>query len=206
MPVNIAGSSRQWRKEWNQGDFPFYIVQLANFKGADPDIPDWAWLRDAQTQALSVPNTGMVVTIDVGDPNTIHPINKQSVGQRLAWLAMNKTYGMGEIEYSGPVYDRSEATGNSMRVIFKNAKGLTSGAGGMTGFEIAGADQKFVPAVAVIEKENVMVSSPDVPKPVAVRYAWANSPAISLFNAAGLPAAPFRTDHWPQPTPTTPEP
>jgi sialate O-acetylesterase len=186
----------QWRKEWNQGDFPFYYVQLANFKGTDDHPDDWAWLREAQTQTLSTPNTGMAISIDLGDPNELHPRNKQDVGKRLALIALNKTYGQSSLEFTGPVYTGSKSEGTALRLSFDHATGLTSQKTPLTGFEVAGEDKKFVPASAVIEDETILVSSPQVTSPAAVRYAWTNAPEACLYNAAGLPAIPFRTDSW----------
>lgn len=187
----------QWRREWSQGDFPFYFVQLANFRAENPEARDWAWLREAQAKTLAVPNTGMAVAIDIGDPGALHPTNKQDVGARLARIALARTYGAKGAEDSGPVFLRCEPAGGALRVVFDHAAGLRAN-GALTGFEIAGEDRKFYPASAVIEETGVTVSAAGVPKPAAVRYAWEDAPQASLFNGAGLPAAPFRTDAWPR--------
>jgi sialate O-acetylesterase len=138
----------QWRSEWNQGDFPFYFVQLANFKGAEDRPDDWAWLREAQVRTLEVPNTGMAVAIDIGDPNDIHPRNKQDVGKRLALLALNKTYGQTDLECAGPLYERSEPSNSGLKLFFKNTSGLQTQGGAPAGFEIAGDNKNFLPATA----------------------------------------------------------
>lgn len=187
-----------WRKQWGQGDFPFYFVQLANFMKTEPEpvASAWAELRDAQRAALSLPNTGMAVTIDIGDANDIHPKNKQDVGKRLALIALAKTYGF-KSPYTGPVYQSAQTVGNVTELSFAVAQGLkTSDGKELKGFAIAGADQKFHWAKAEIKGNQVLVSSPEVANPVAVRYAWANNPVSNLTNASGLPAAPFRTDEW----------
>ena len=185
-----------WRAEFGQGDFPFYWVQLANFNGGDGRATNWAALREAQAEALSLPNTGMAVTIDIGDAKDIHPRNKQEVGRRLALLAKAGTYGFTE-DFSGPVFAGAERSGAGMIVSFRFAGGgLTAGGKPLQSFELAGDDRKFHAASASIEGEKVLVSSPEVPNPVAVRYAWRNAPEANLYNGAGLPAAPFRSDRW----------
>ncbi|RYY33460.1 MAG: 9-O-acetylesterase [Sphingobacteriaceae bacterium] len=186
-----------WRTKWVQGAFPFYFVQLANFmpKDKEPVESEWAELREAQLKTLSVPNTGMAVTIDIGDGGNIHPANKQDVGRRLALIARAKTYGE-KLEYAGPVYQSSKVKGNAVEVAFTSAKGLNAKGGKPTGFAIAGTDKKFYWADAKIEGNKVIVSSEQVPQPVAVRYGWANNPDCNLYNEAALPASPFRTDDW----------
>lgn len=187
---------RDWRKQWNR-DFPFYFVQLANYKAAnaEPQESEWAELREAQLQTLLLENTGMAVTIDIGDAKDIHPKNKQDVGKRLALNARAKTYGE-NIAYSGPLYESHRIEGNKIRIRFKNAeKGLKSNDGSaLKGFAIAGPDHKFHWAEAAIEGAEVVVSSPEVLFPVAVRYAWADNPECNLYNTENLPASPFRTD------------
>jgi len=190
-----------WRRHWNQGDFSFLIVQLANYGVTLPDPADsnWAELREAQQHtATALPNTGLAVTIDIGDPGDIHPRNKQDVGKRLALAAERLAYGR-ETRHSGPVYDSMTIENNFIRLRFRHADGLTIAPGhSLSQFAIAGEDRKFVWADAHIEGEEVIVSNPNISHPVAVRYQWANSPAPGhLTNAAGLPAAPFRTDDWP---------
>ncbi|RXF69658.1 sialate O-acetylesterase [Arcticibacter tournemirensis] len=188
-----------WRKSWNRGDFPFYFVQLANFMKANdqPVESEWAELREAQKMTLSLPNTGMAVTIDIGEEKDIHPKNKQEVGRRLALIARANVYGE-KIAYSGPIYESNKIENNTVRLSFKRTdKGLSiKGGNELKGFAIAGSDQKFYWAQAKIVGNTVVVSSPQVPNPVAVRYNWANNPSGNLYNVAGLPASPFRTDDW----------
>jgi sialate O-acetylesterase len=185
-----------WRAAFGQGDFPFYWVQLANFNGGNPRATNWAELREAQAGALSLPNTGMAVTIDIGDAENIHPRNKQEVGRRLALIAKARTYGLTE-DFSGPVFAGAERTGMGMMVRFLFAgDGLTAGGRPLQSFELAGNDRVFHPASAAIDGDRVLVRSPEVPDPVAVRYAWRNAPEANLYNGAGLPAAPFRSDRW----------
>jgi len=188
-----------WRKKWNIGEFPFYFVQLSNFmKTAElPGPSNWAELRDAQLKTLSLPNTGMAVTIDIGEGKDIHPKNKQEVGRRLALIAMTNTYGE-KTPFSGPVVISQQVSGNTVQLNFKYADGglKTKDGTALTGFAVAGADQKFCWAQGVIKDHKVILSSADVPNPVAVRYAWADNPACNLYNGAGLPASPFRTDSW----------
>ena len=193
---------RDWRAHWGQGDFPFLIQQLVNFgePATDPNAPaNWAILREAQAQvADSLPNTGLAIGIDVGDV-MIHPPNKRDVGKRLALLALEKVYAR-PVESSGPRYDSMKIEGATIRVTFTHAAGLNAKEGPPKNFTIAGADQKFVWADAKIEGDTIIVSSPQVPQPVAVRYAWADNPSgCNVFNATNLPAAPFRTDGWPLP-------
>ena len=189
---------RSWREQWGQGDFPFYFVQLAPFEPGPPfAVPTWPGLREAQFQTLSlVPNTAMAVIVDHGDKYDIHPRSKEPVGKRLALAALARDYGQ-EIEYSGPLYDRFELLPGAVRIHFTHAEGLhTSGTQRVLGFMVAGADRRFYPAQAKIEGETILVRSPEVATPVAVRYGWNNAPDLNLFNAAGLPASPFRTDTW----------
>lgn len=196
LPAMIRG----WRKLWKEGDFPFLVVQLPNH-GMSPELGDsmWAELREAQLlTARKVPNTGLAVTIDVGDPKNLHPPRKQEVGERLALWALGTTYHE-KIVYSGPLYDSMKIEGNKIRISFTHpGAGLEArGQGGeLQGFSIAGADRRFYWAHAEIEGDTVVVSSPDVPDPVAVRYAWADSPNCNLYNKEGLPTSPFRTDDW----------
>jgi sialate O-acetylesterase len=196
LPALIKG----WRKIWHEGDFPFLIVQLPNL-GTSPELGDsiWAQLREAQLlTAETVPNTGLAVTIDLGDPKNLHPPNKAPVGERLALWALVTTYGE-KIEYSGPLYHSMDVEGNHIRIHFTyTGTGLEAkGGGALKGFSIAGADRKFHWADAEISGDTVVVSSADVANPVAVRYAWANSPECNLYNKEGLPASPFKTDDWP---------
>jgi sialate O-acetylesterase len=192
----FAALIKQWRGQWGQGEFPFYFVQLANFKGDRPE-PNWPWLREAQAKTLALPNTGMAVTIDIGDANDIHPRNKQDVGRRLAALALAKTYGKNIVEISGPVMTRGDREGGAFVISFDHAGGLHL-KGEPQGFLVAGADRVFHPAEARIQNEKLYLTSAMVKEPVAARYAWENAPVACLFNEAGLPAAPFRTDTWPR--------
>lgn len=193
---------QDWRNHWKQGDFPFYFVQLASFNSANGDSRNgstWAELREAQTMTLSLPNTGMAVTTDIGEANDIHPRNKQDVGKRLAAIALNQTYGQKNV-FSGPVYKSMITDGNKARVSFTHlGTGLVAKDkyGYLKGFEVAGADQKFHYAKAWIEGNEVVVSSEHVASPVAVRFGWADNPEdANLFNNEGFPASPFRTDTW----------
>ncbi|WFB36185.1 sialate O-acetylesterase [Kiritimatiellota bacterium B12222] len=189
---------RSWRKLFDC-DLPFYFVQLANYLApqSQPSEGGWAWLRDAQTQTLHLPDTGMAVTLDIGDETDIHPRNKQEVGRRLALLARRRLYGESEVD-SGPTFRSAEQVGNTLHISFDHAEGgLLCDNGKPDGFAIAGDDQKFVWAEAHIDDTTVVVSSPEIPKPVSVRYAWANNPVrANLRNQAGLPASPFRSDNW----------
>ena len=195
MPLMIT----DWRNRWGT-DFPFYMVQLASFTAQQtaPVDATWAELREAQTRTLHLENTGMAVTIDIGDAFDIHPKNKQEVGRRLALAARAQTYGE-KIPYSGPMYDTYQMEGNKIRIYFKHTDGGLKTANNeiIKGFTIAGVDHKFHWADAVIEGNTIVVSSPAVAFPVAVRYAWADNPICNLYNGANLPASPFRTDDWP---------
>ena len=198
FPALIA----DWRNQWHQGNFPFLFVQIADFKMplvcGDPIV--WAELRESQLKTLSVPNTGMAVTTDLGDAdvNNIHPKNKQDVGCRLALWAMAKTYGK-NIEYSGPLYKNMKVEAGKIHLTFTHIdSGLIAKGGELKGFTIAGADRRFVPATASIKDGVVIVESSDMKQPVAVRYGWSDvTTECNLYNAAGLPASPFRTDDWP---------
>lgn len=187
-----------WRKVWGQGDFAFYFVQLAPFRyGGDPLLLPGIW--QAQVKALSIPNTGMAVTIDIVDNiRDIHPRNKQDVGRRLALWALAKTYGKKGIVYSGPLYKSMKVEGDKIRIYFDYVgSGLVSRDNKeLTHFEIAGTDKKFVKAKAVIDGDTIMVSSDEVKEPAAVRYGWHEEAEPNLSNKDGLPASPFRTDNW----------
>ncbi|TKB99081.1 sialate O-acetylesterase [Pedobacter cryophilus] len=188
-----------WRNKWNDEKMPFIFVQLANFRVRNEEpIPtdSWTMLREAQTMALKLPYTGMAVAIDIGDAKDIHPKNKQDVGKRLYLAASHVAYNK-SVVYSGPIYDGMIVNKDKAEVSFKHVgKGLTSNDGPLTAFEIAGADKKFYWADAEIVGDKIVLSSKEVSKPVAVRYAWSTNPAASLFNKEGLPASPFRTDDW----------
>ncbi len=183
---------RNWRALWGEGDFPFYIVQLAGQEAAS-NSPQ---VREAQATVLALPNTGMAVAMDIGEAKRVHPKNKQDVGDRLARIALANIYGQ-PIEFSGPQYESMTIEGGAIRVKFSHLGGGLVAKDGLPlkWFMIAEADKKWVPAVAKMDRATVVVSSPDVAAPVAVRYAWVNFPdGCNLFNAAGLPAAQFRTD------------
>ncbi|MDX2186479.1 MAG: sialate O-acetylesterase [Opitutaceae bacterium] len=185
-----------WRARFGAPDAPFYVVQLANFDGDQPKGTDWALLRDQQSSVLDLPATGVAITIDIGDKKDIHPRNKQEVGRRLALIARAEVYGH-SVDYLGPTFAGAVREGTAMRVSFKHTSGaLTARERPLTGFQIAGADKVFYPASASIKRDTVLVSAPEVKEPVAVRYAWINSPEANLYNGAGLPAVPFRTDNW----------
>jgi sialate O-acetylesterase len=185
---------RDWRAAWGQGELPFLFVQLANYGKVAPDNK-WAELREAQTQTLALRNTGMAVTIDIGNPEDIHPTNKQDVGARLALAARAITYGERGLTWSGPLYRQATREGSVMRIWFDHTGGgLKANGGQLRGFTIAGRDGKFVPASAKIDKNTVVVSSPEVLVPAFVRYGWEASPDLNLSNVEGLPASPFRTD------------
>ena len=185
-----------WRAHWGQGNVPFYLVQLPKYRGDDPADTSWARLREAQAQALSLPNTGMAVTIDIGDPDNLHPRNKQEVGRRLALLACHHLYDI-QGDWSGPIFRFATREGAAMRIQFDHADaGLVAHDRPLTGFQVAGADRQFHSAIVRIERDTIVVFAPEVNAPVAVRYAWANAPEANLFSGAGLPAAPFRSDGW----------
>lgn len=190
---------RDWRARWELGDFPFLFVQLANFmpRRDEPADDAWAELREAQSLALALPNTGMAVAIDIGDAEDIHPKNKQEVGRRLALLARRHVYGE-DVHASGPRFGSLEVAGARARLHFDAAEKLrTLDGAAPTGFAVAGVDRVFHWGQADVDGASVVVSSPAVPSPVAVRYAWAANPAGNLTDASGLPASPFRTDAWP---------
>jgi sialate O-acetylesterase len=188
---------RAWRSHFGEGDLPFLWVQLANFAApGDPTGRSWALLREAQAQALALPMTGQAVAIDLGDPASIQPRNKQEVGRRLALIAKDKVYGI-PVDSSGPAFERAEPAGAAIRVHFRFAgDGLTAGGRPLQSFEVGGEDRVYHPAQATIEGDTVLARSPLVPRPVAVRYAWSNAPGANLFGGTGLPAAPFRSDRW----------
>ena len=193
---------KDWRKRWKQGDFPFYFVQLASFNSGNGNREkgsNWAELREAQTMTLSLPNTGMAVTTDIGESKDIHPKNKQDVGKRLAAVALHQLYNKTN-EFSGPVYQSMRAEGNKLILSFTHVgSGLTvkDASGNVEGFEVAGTDQKFYPAKASIQGNQIALSAENVKTPIAVHYAWADDAGnANLFNKEGFPANPFRTDKW----------
>ena len=209
---------QDWRKCWNQGEFPFLFVQLPNFR-TDPPVPnvktdlrewegllnykaescrpgesEWAELREAQMLALRLPNTGMAVAIDIGDDTDLHPLNKQDVGLRLALNALAGVYGR-NVPYSGPMFKGMSREGKTLKIDFDHVYGgLECRGEKLLGFAISGADRDFVWADARIDGDGVIVSSPTAPEPEFVRYAWADNPTCNLYNAVGLPAVPFRSD------------
>ena len=195
LPLMIT----DWRNKWGY-EFPFYTVQLAAFTALQtkPTESTWAELREAQTlTAQHLNKTGMAVTIDIGDAADIHPKNKLDVGKRLALAARAQTYGE-KIPYSGPMYHFHKIEGNKIRIFLQHTNGglKTANNEQLKGFTIAGVDHQFHWADAVIDGNTIVVSSPNVSFPIAVRYAWADNPICNLFNGAGLPASPFRTDDW----------
>jgi len=196
FPTMIAN----WRKDWGQGDFPFLFVQLANFMARKPQPGESAWaeLREAQLQTLAVHHTGMAVTIDIGDEKDIHPKNKQDVGRRLALAARGIAYHQDGV-FSGPIYEAMKVEAGRVRLRFAHTGGgLVARGEKLEGFAVAGEDRRFVWADARIEENAVAVWSEAVAHPVAVRYGWADNPECTLYNKAGLPASPFRTDSWPR--------
>jgi sialate O-acetylesterase len=222
---SLRAMVEDWRQRWGCGDFPFFICQLPNFqaKSKDPaQTGTWTELREAQTKFLETPNTGMAVLIDVGEEKGLHPLNKKDPGERLARIALAKTYGR-DVIFSGPVFDSAKADEGKLRVRFSHADGGLKAAplpasyapkatepdktvplvrntpeSEIEGFAICGADGKWAWASAKIDSPaDVLVWSPQVSQPVAVRYAWGENPTCNLTNGAGLPAAPFRTDNFP---------
>jgi sialate O-acetylesterase len=190
---------QDWRSRWNQGDFPFAWVQLPYYKKkvAQPNPnSQWAEMRESMRKSLATPNTGMIISIDTGDENNVHPMDKQPIGARFALWAKAKVYGQA-IPYSGPLIETHQIEKNRIVLSFQHTHGsLVAKGGELKGFTIAGADKKWHWAKAKIDGEKVIVSSPDVPAPQAVRYGWADRPECNLYNSAGLPASPFRTDAW----------
>jgi sialate O-acetylesterase len=181
-----------WRSKWREGDFPFFFAQISSFTSTESE--KWGIVRDAQRRTLSVANTGMAVTLDVGQADNVHPPDKQTVGHRLALAARDVAYGE-HIEDSGPLFRQAVTEGASMRVWFDHGEGLTAKAGALVGFEIAGDDHKFVQAGARIDGPEVVVSVPEVKTPKYVRYAWANFSIANLYNSAGLPASTFSSEN-----------
>ncbi|MEI2274612.1 sialate O-acetylesterase [Sphingobacterium sp. ML3W] len=191
---------QDWRQQWNNEKMPFYFVQLANFKAKSltPQPSSWARLREAQRQTLKLPYTGMAVIADIGDAQDIHPKNKQDVGRRLGWIATAQLYGK-KIPYSGPVLEHWTTKAAEMELSFNpmGKKLVLKEADKRSGsFTIAGADQVFYPAEVKQVGNKLIVSAKEVPSPVAVRYGWADNPDLILYNEAGVPGSPFRTDDW----------
>jgi sialate O-acetylesterase len=216
-----------WRRLWGEGDFPFYAVQLAALKN-NSNNPR---VREQQAEILSIKNTGLAVAVDIGDSANVHPKNKEALCDRLSRIALANVYGK-KMEFSGPVYAGMKVEGDAIRISFTHAQGLTThypdglyahvssppnatstaevpeaNGGPLKWFQIAGADGKYVDAQATIDGSTVVVRSPDVPAPVEVRYAWDNYPyGANLYNSAGLPAVPFRTNKMDEPVPAAPAP
>jgi sialate O-acetylesterase len=193
FPALIAS----WRSHFGDAGLPFLWVQLANYAPpASGRGGQWALLREAQSRGLSLPSTGQAVAIDIGEPGSLYPRNKQAVGRRLALIAKAKVYSI-PVDYSGPAFGRAEADGGAMRVHFLFAgDGLTASGKPLQSFEVAGADRIFHAAAAAIQDDTVVARSRAVSLPVAVRFAWLDDPEANLYNGAGLPAAPFRSDDW----------
>jgi sialate O-acetylesterase len=190
-----------WREKWGEGNFPFLFVQLPNFMEAksEPSESNWALLREAQLMTLSLPETGMAVTIDIGEWNDIHPVDKKDVGNRLALAAEKIAYGENNIVCSGPIYKSMKVKVNKIILTFDYVGSglMAKGGGSLKYFSIAGKDKKFIWAKAKIENNKVVVWSDKLTNPVAVRYAWADNPdGANLYNKEGLPASPFRTDDF----------
>ncbi|RYF97752.1 MAG: 9-O-acetylesterase, partial [Caulobacteraceae bacterium] len=190
---------KDWREVWGQGDFPFLFVQLANFMGtpAQPTESQWAELREAQAMTLRLARTGMATAIDIGEANDIHPRNKREVGRRLALTALRDVYGK-KVVANGPRFTSFARKNGALILRYVDALGLkTSDGKAPRSFQVAGADRKWHWADAKIDGSTVVLTSAQVPAPVAARYAWSDNPSINLTNADGLPAEPFRTDDWP---------
>lgn len=192
---------KSWRQKWNQGDFPFLIVQLANYGIPDenPQKSNWAELREAQFKATNVKNVGLACTIDIGNEMNIHPTYKQEVGRRLMLTSLKVAYNM-DVVYSGPTYKSIRVIDTKIEISFDNIGGgliAKDKFGNLNEFAIAGADKHFVWAKAKIVGDKVIVYNEKVQSPVAVRYAWSNNPSqANLYNKEGLPVIPFRTDEW----------
>ncbi|MEP6677282.1 MAG: sialate O-acetylesterase [Ferruginibacter sp.] len=195
---------KEMRNEFDQGDFPFYYAQIAPYnyslytKSAVPEKNNSAYLRDAQRKASKkIPNSGMAVLMDIGEENSIHPADKVTGAKRLAYMALAKTYGQKGFGYESPAFDSMSVSGNIVTVKFSNIpNGITSFAKPLNNFEVAGADKVFHPAKALISKSSVILSSPDVATPVAVRYAFKDFVVGDLFSTEGFPVSSFRTDSW----------
>jgi sialate O-acetylesterase len=193
----FTGIISSWRAQFEQPELPFYWVQLANWSpGGNANGTEWAFLREAQTQTLSLSHTGQALAIDIGDSADIHPRNKQDVGNRLARLALARLHGH-DIADTGPTFAFATIEDAIIRVGFDHDEGLhTADGAAPLGFELAGADGIFHPATATIDSGNIAIASPSVPSPQFVRYAWRNDPPVNLINTAGLPTVPFRTDQF----------
>jgi len=188
FPALIA----DWRAQWHEGMFPFLFVQISSFTSDATEA--WAAIREAQRRSLAVANTAMAVTIDIGDPDNVHPADKQTLGARLALAARALAYGE-SVEYSGPLFRQATAENGGIRIRFDHAAhGLIARGGALQGFEIAAADRRFVSAAARIDGETVVATSANLAEPKYVRYGWANAPVVNLYNSEGLPASPFTSE------------
>ncbi len=192
----------EWRKAWGQGDFPFYWVQLADFRDetADPGESEWAELRESQTNTLDLPNTGQAVIYDLGEGRDIHPRDKQNVAKRLARIALARDYGQ-TIAFESPRYSSMEVQGNKAVLTFEDVGSTlyTFDTRSAVGFAVAGEDKVWHWGTGTIQgKDKVVVTSDAVSAPIAVRYAWSDNPVANLMSREGLPVIPFRTDDWPQ--------
>ncbi|MEO9572119.1 MAG: sialate O-acetylesterase, partial [Polaribacter sp.] len=187
---------------WGIGDFPFYYVQIAPYLYDNNDVfqtnDNTAFIREAQLQCLDlIPNSGIAITMDIGDKNSIHPPKKKEVADRLLFNALNQTYGFNSIDYAGPMYKSLEKKENAILLSFKKAENGLYTYNGLKGFEIAGIDKVFYPASAkIVNRKKVLVTSDKVTNPVAVRYAWKNWINGTLYDTNLLPASSFRTDNW----------
>jgi sialate O-acetylesterase len=189
----LSGLISDWRARWGE-ELPFAWVQLPNFTSPGEG---WPLVREAMLKTLALPNTGMAITIDIGEAGNIHPTNKQEVGRRLSLWALGTVYGLKVAATSGPLPAGHEIKGPEIIVTLSHADGLkTRDGGAVKGMQLAGADKQWKPAAAKIDGTKLIVSSPEVPAPVALRYAWLDNPETNLVNAADLPASPFRTDDW----------
>jgi sialate O-acetylesterase len=184
LPTLIA----DWRRQWGQGNLPFLFVQISSFESPEEN---WGIIRDSQRRALAVANTGMAVTLDIGQRDNVHPPDKQTVGARLALAGRAVAYGETGLEFSGPLYRQTTREGSTLEVWFDHAEGLHSSSGELKGFEVAGPDGHFVSATAKVQGVSVLVSSPEVTAPVQVRYAWPGFTDANLYNAVPLPASTF---------------
>ncbi len=190
LPLLVTDSRKRWKEE-----LPFAWVQLPNYNRPGEG---WPLVREAMLKTLRLPKTGMAITMDIGEPTNIYPKNKQEVGRRLSLWALGTVYGVKVPAISGQLPAGHEIINNKIIVAFKHTQGgLVAKDGGPTGFHIADDDKQWKPAQATIDGDKVIVTSPEVAKPVVVRYAWASVAVCNLFNGAGLPASPFRTDTWP---------
>jgi len=193
---------KDWRTRWGIGDFPFYYVQIAPYLYGNNDafqtVDNSAFIRETQLQSLDlIPNSGIAITMDIGDDDCIHPPKKKEVADRLLFNALNQTYGYKTVDYAAPVFDSLEEKNGGLVLKFKNAETGLFAYDKLVGFEIAGEDKVFYPADAeIIDRMNVLVKSDDVADPVAVRYAWRNWVVGTLYDVNLLPASSFRTDNW----------